>query len=359
MQDLLMLRPGSLKVSLAIEGGKTLKNGTIIKSASVTLPQDELALINKYTRREMTADELYTFSVVLCDNEIDRDFERFSIDALHTLSELYVGKTGVFNHEAKTENQIARIYKCYVEKILDKQTQTGEIYHRLVAKAYLPITEGNKELILLLDSGIRKEVSVGCAVSQKHCSICGKSLRESTCKHHVGKYYAGKLCHTVLNAPTDAYEWSFVAVPAQREAGVIKSFRKINNDRKEVLYMGDIKKMLGAGNEVHLTAENAVKLHDYITKLEDFAEIGKSYKEDLKRDVVRLSAIVYPEIKTEIMEQLTDCMNFETLKAFKSAYGTKDGDDLICTPSLYSSKEHSEQSRKTNAKGEINNAFKI
>ena len=29
--------------------------------------------INKFTRRELTEDELYTFSVILCDNEIDRD----------------------------------------------------------------------------------------------------------------------------------------------------------------------------------------------------------------------------------------------------------------------------------------------
>ena len=35
-----------------------------------------------------------------------------------------------------------------------------------------------------------------------------------------------EVCHVVLNQPTDAYEWSFVAVPAQREAGVIKMFAK-------------------------------------------------------------------------------------------------------------------------------------
>ena len=36
--------------------------------------------------------------------------------------------------------------------------------------------------------------------------------------------YGGKLCYFTLKAPTDAYEWSFVAVPAQRKAGVMKSF---------------------------------------------------------------------------------------------------------------------------------------
>ena len=34
--------------------------------------------------------------------------------------------------------------------------------------------------------------------------------------------YDGKTCHFVLSDPQDAYEWSFVAVPAQRDAGVIK-----------------------------------------------------------------------------------------------------------------------------------------
>ena len=40
--------------------------------------KSELEQINKYTRRELKEDEVYVFPVVLCDNEIDRDGERFS-----------------------------------------------------------------------------------------------------------------------------------------------------------------------------------------------------------------------------------------------------------------------------------------
>ena len=43
---------------------------------------DDLALINQLARRELTADEVYTFAVRLCDNDIDRDFERFDDEAL-------------------------------------------------------------------------------------------------------------------------------------------------------------------------------------------------------------------------------------------------------------------------------------
>ena len=45
-----------------------------------------LEKINRFTRRELGEDEVYTFSVILCDNDIDRDLERFSDEALVTLA---------------------------------------------------------------------------------------------------------------------------------------------------------------------------------------------------------------------------------------------------------------------------------
>ena len=58
----------------------------------------ELELINSYTVKPLKAEEVYTFGIVLCDNEIDRDFERFDIPALEKLAGLFVGKTGIFDH---------------------------------------------------------------------------------------------------------------------------------------------------------------------------------------------------------------------------------------------------------------------
>ena len=89
------------------KGGKTV-NGAIIKHMQTDVTRD-LECINQYTRRPFTEQEVYTFSVVLCDNEIDRDFERFSVEALHTLSQLFLGKTGIFDHNMKTGNQAARL----------------------------------------------------------------------------------------------------------------------------------------------------------------------------------------------------------------------------------------------------------
>lgn len=80
----------------------------------------------------------------------------------------------------------------------------------------------NEELIEEIKAGIIKEVSVGCAVKSCICSVCGKELGKSECSHVRGGIYDGRLCYGELQNPTDAYEWSFVAVPAQKNAGITK-----------------------------------------------------------------------------------------------------------------------------------------
>lgn len=57
-----------------------------------------LAQLNQFTRRTLTQEEVFLFDVRLCDNEIDRDGERFSLEALEQLKTLFVGKTGIFDH---------------------------------------------------------------------------------------------------------------------------------------------------------------------------------------------------------------------------------------------------------------------
>ena len=77
-----------------------MHNGTVIKAAPVgaspceAVTPEELALINTYTRRPLTAEEVYVFSVTLCDNDVDRDGERFPVESLFALEKLFVGKTG-------------------------------------------------------------------------------------------------------------------------------------------------------------------------------------------------------------------------------------------------------------------------
>lgn len=174
----------------------------------------------------MTAEGIFIFKVVACSNEVDRDQESFTVNALHQLAELYRGKTMILNHENRTENQVARIYDTEVIEDATKTTALGESYTTLILHVFLPRIEKNADLISEIEAGIKKEVSVGCSITNKTCSVCGAKTRGNQylqCGHTVGQAYDGKLCAVRLDDMADAYEVSFVAVPAQRDAGTTKA----------------------------------------------------------------------------------------------------------------------------------------
>lgn len=173
-----------------------------------------MKLINGFAKRELKAEDVYTFTLVAADTKVDRDYECFTPETLEELSKLFVGTTIIMDHFPSAMNQSARVFRSYTRAAPDDENTT-----QLMVDAYT-IREGNEELIGKIDGGILKEVSVGCAIRQKRCTVCGKDF--GRCRHEKGKSYNGVLCAAALDGATDAYEISFVAVPAQREAGVIK-----------------------------------------------------------------------------------------------------------------------------------------
>lgn len=282
--------------------------------------EGELELINKQARRALSADEVYVFSVVLCDNEIDRDFERFTIDALQALAKLYVGKSGIFDHSMKGRDQVARIFSCKVEAVEGQRTADGQPYYRLKARAYMPRCKQNEAIILEIDSGIKREVSVGCAVGSNRCSVCGSDRKKGGCVHIPGHTYrvGGKeaVCHTVLDAPRDAYEWSFVAVPAQPAAGVVKAF-----GNKEVKGMEDVKalKSLKMDGEIRLTAGEAGEILRYIEELKKTAETAGEVRAQMVDSIIALYGAAQPELPEETLKTALSALDEREVKAFLDA----------------------------------------
>ncbi len=255
-----------------------MKFGKVIKQAAFESDHDEMELVNTYSRRELSKDKVYLFSVALCDNDIDRDFERFSKESLEQMAELFVGKTGIIDHDPSAKNQKARIISCKAEPVEGKLTEVGDQLYRLKARAYILRNEANSELIDAIDAGIVKEVSVGCSMGETICSICGSDIRSPLCEHRKGREYNGKLCYGELRDPLDAYEFSFVAVPAQRAAGVMKSASKEKN-------MEEWYKSLNSEGEVRLSKAEAEKLREYIDELKSDGEYAKAYREELCKAV--------------------------------------------------------------------------
>ena len=245
----------------------------------------ELEAINGFAKTALTEEQVYAFSLKLCDNEVDRDFERFDAEALETLGELFLGRSGLFDHQWSALGQTARINRTEVVEEPGRVTAAGDRYRWLKAGAYLMRTEKHEDLIAEIEGGIKKEVSVGCSVARHVCSICGAEA--GTCAHVKGRLYGETLCFTELREPTDAYEWSFVAVPAQREAGVLKRF----------------------GQESRGAA-----------LLEKQAALGRKYLEELRREVVRLAMLADDGLDGRIFAKAADRLEEPELLELRRAY---------------------------------------
>jgi len=150
---------------------------------SKTVSGEELEKINGYAREPLTEDKVFVFRVALCDNDIDRDGEKFSSGALEKLAELFKGRTAIFDHDPKSSKQTARIFDTWVETLPEKTTTDGEVYRRLMAKAYMVRTGSNGDLISEIQGGIKKEASISCTMEKKLCSVCGEDMHKGGCDH--------------------------------------------------------------------------------------------------------------------------------------------------------------------------------
>ncbi|MGN1081060.1 MAG: hypothetical protein ACI4QV_03110, partial [Acutalibacteraceae bacterium] len=110
------------------------------------------------------------------------------------------------------------------------------------------------------------------------------------------------LCYHTLKDPADAYEWSFVAVPAQRKAGVTKSFDEMTEKFK-------------FADEITVNKEC---FEDIASQLSDYGQksaVADEYIEKLKNEIVALSVFSTP-LSSKAIRSAVDKMSFEELKAF-------------------------------------------
>lgn len=154
-------------------------------------------------QQQEECDDEYTFTVKLCDNEIDDDNERFSSQCLKQMAEMFVGKYGCIG-----ETRIAKIVSTEIVTDENKWATLHERYQWLKATVIIPRSNETEQLIEQIEHGEKPEISVACSVNTSACSICGKTNR--SCTHKPGEYYDGKLCYMTLYYPQEVFEWAFV-----------------------------------------------------------------------------------------------------------------------------------------------------
>lgn len=291
---------------------------TQVATTGVATPA-QLEAINAQAKAELTAEQVYVFSVRLCDDQIDRDLERFDTAALPELARMFVGKTGIVDHKWSASGQVARIFETQVVQ------EDGVSY--IKAWAYIRRGGNAEEVIADIEAGIKKEISVGCAMGRAVCSICGGEY--GTCGHQKGEHYDGMLCCVILKEPMDAYEFSFVAVPAQRDAGVIKG--------------------LGEGKRCLKELADEFGVQGEYRALFVQAQLGKKYEKQLQDEVVRLFLGLDMGMEEPMLRSITQKVSAEELLHLKQALEARMAEYFPVQTQLHS----------RDAKQEVENGFLI
>lgn len=148
----------------------------------------------------------------------------------------------------------------------------------------------------------------------------------------MGKSYKGAVCHAVLCEPTDAYEWSFVAVPAQRGAGVTKAFTL--QTREELDTQQLLKSLQAAQEGISLNAEQARQLLDYLQTAKQAQQEAAAYREELLQETVDMLPGLLPALSEHTGRALCANLSAAQLKQLQTALCTKSMQLPAKTPQL-------------------------
>ena len=160
----------------------------------------------------------YTFDMKLCDNEIDKSYERFPFSTLKQLATMSSGMKGRLGGKL-----VAEVMEAKVAVDRGKLTKAGDPYCWVKARVNIELNDETSALIYEIEHGEKNPVSVGCSVERKICSICGAE----SCSHVPGDVYGGQLCYKELYGVQDIYEWRFVETMKQKEKDDEKNIPKI------------------------------------------------------------------------------------------------------------------------------------
>lgn len=203
------------------ENVKALVQGLIGKDIDI---EQEMEKVNRHTIEPLKPEDVYLFEIELCDNDVDRVYDKMTDSFLEQIANNIVGVTGLKDHDWSSDNQISRLYDASV--VIDsKPNSLGETRKYVLGRAYT--LSKYKDYIDKIKSGLLKESSIAFKSVNDTCSICGEPMIKDSgdighCKngHVAGDMIDGKLCYNSINELADVMEWSLVAVPCQHKAGI-------------------------------------------------------------------------------------------------------------------------------------------
>lgn len=223
-------------------------------------PTDEqLAKINRMTKRPFKAEEVYTFKAkmigdalipgryIKLDKSLLEEYDKDGQDGnvAYMLNHRWTAWLGL-SYQKGVIN-LGRVYDSWLEEAHDLPDESVAQY----GMVYIPRDRekdgvNTNEVIESIEDGTLRDVSVGIGWTRSECSICGNDIRSSDCEHRLGKTYEeGGLCYIVAKPPGDEFELSGVfagAYPTAEAMSAGGGDREANEEGSmQVLAVEDIK----------------------------------------------------------------------------------------------------------------------
>lgn len=166
---------------------------------------DRDAAVNRYALRALAPEEYASFTLDLCNNQIDRHFSRFPEEELERINDLVPGRPLMERHDLRGTLPRGRFYRSALHR-------EGEVVS-VRPEVYVLRTADNQDFILNIEGGVYRETSIGFSFRMPECSVCGKDLR--TCDHVPGRTYGDAACHFIMRGVLEVAEGSVVSSGSQ------------------------------------------------------------------------------------------------------------------------------------------------
>jgi len=179
----------------------------------VLTTEPDMKIINQLAPGELSTEKVFIRSMYLCSSQpCTSDGCQFTRNALEEIAQRVVGLSVLTGHD-RSSLPIARFFKA--EVVQSDNSDNGEPIFFVRAWFYwLRNTSGAKDLLLNIDGGIYREVSLAWKFDSWICSICNSS--NGKCGHRAGALYNERRCYRLIDHVTEVLEGSLVYKSADR-----------------------------------------------------------------------------------------------------------------------------------------------
>ncbi len=217
---------------------------TFDKTRALDVSKDDMAKIQRFALRELSADEVAVFTMNLCNDQIDRHASRFPKKELETINRMIRGKPTMVNHDM-SQMPRGRFFDSRMAKgPTGPQSISNSKDALFVQPSFYMLREPeNESFIRNIEAGIYSGTSIGFSFDTPECSICSCDLR--ACAHWPGDEYEGVECHYIMHDVRDVFEGSIVPLGSQGTEIVART-----EEGQRVLPFGDALKVAREGYRI-------------------------------------------------------------------------------------------------------------